>query len=102
MANFVRVASAGEIAPGTARQVAVGGKTLAIYNVNGTFYCTDGICLHRGGPLGEGDLDGNTITCPWHGWEYDVTTGVGKTNPAARLACFAVKVEGGEVQVSVD
>lgn len=102
MANFLRVASVGEIAPGTARQVAVAGKTLAVYNVGGTFFCTDGICLHRGGPLGEGDLDGTTVTCPWHGWEYDVTTGANKMNPDVRLACFAVKVEDGDVKVSID
>ena len=102
MANFVRVASTAEIPPGTARQVDVGGKALAIYNVDGTFYCTHGICAHRGGPLGEGDLDGKTVTCPWHGWEYDVTTGVSTTNPSASVGCFPVRVEGSDVMVSTE
>ena len=101
MAEFVRVAGTAEIPPGTARQVEVGGKALAIYNVDGTFYCTDGVCAHRGGPLGEGDLAGKTVTCPWHAWEYDVTTGQSTTNPAARVACFPVVVDGADVRVSV-
>jgi len=102
MANFVSVARVDEIAPGTARQVAVGGKALAVYNVDGSFYCTDGVCAHRGGPLGEGDLSGATVTCPWHGWEYDVTTGVNTMNPDVKLACHPVTVEDGQIKVSID
>lgn len=102
MSNFVRVANVDEIAPGTARRVEVAGRSLAVYNVDGEFYCTDGICVHRGGPLGEGDLAGKIVTCPWHSWEYDVTTGQSPTNPSARVACLAVQVEGGEIKVGID
>ena len=102
MPNYLSVARVDEIVPGTAKQVAAGGKALAIYNVGGKFYCTQGVCLHRGGPLGEGDLDGTTVTCPWHGWEYDVTSGVNKMNPDVRLACHSIMVEGGEIKVSLD
>ncbi len=101
MASFVKVAALSEFEPGKARSVSVQGKSLAIYNVDGTIHCTDNTCLHRGGPLGEGFLDGNTVTCPWHGWQFDVASGQCKTNPAASISCFEIKVEGDDILVAV-
>ena len=57
-------------------------------------------CLHRGGSLGDGELEGCIVVCPWHGWKYDVTTGVSTLNAAVRVACYATRIEGEEVQVS--
>src|SRR5438094_4016716 len=67
MAEFVKVAKTGEIAPGEARAVEAGGKKIALFNVDGTFYAIDDTCTHRGGPLSEGMLMGEEVTCPWHG-----------------------------------
>ena len=75
MAEFVKVAKTGEIAPGEARAVEAGGKKIALFNVNGTFYAIDDTCTHRGGPLSEGMLMGEEVTCPWHGAIFDVTSG---------------------------
>ena len=69
--------------------------------MDGTFYVLDNTCLHRGGPLGEGELEGPIVTCPWHGWRWDVTTGANTNNPAVKVACFPVKVEGTSVFVEV-
>ncbi len=95
----VRVASASELVPGQGRPIDVEGRTLALFNVNGVFYAVDNACPHRGGPLGEGDLDGAVVTCPWHAWRWDVTTGANANNPAVRVACYPVVVERGEVFV---
>jgi nitrite reductase/ring-hydroxylating ferredoxin subunit len=94
MAGRVRVAEVGEVPPGAARVVDVDGRALALCNVEGTFYALDNACPHRGGPLGEGDLEGCVLTCPWHAWRWDVTSGANVNNPALRLACFPVCVEG--------
>ncbi|MFQ5520752.1 MAG: Rieske (2Fe-2S) protein, partial [Candidatus Methylomirabilia bacterium] len=67
----------------------------------GTYYAIDNTCLHRGGPLGEGELEGNIVTCPWHGWRYDTTTGANVNNPAVKVGAFPVKVEGTAVFVEV-
>ncbi len=99
MANFVKAAKASELKPGDARVVELSGKTYALFNVDGKFYCLDNTCLHRGGPIGEGFLDGTTVTCPWHGWQYDVGSGQNKTNPSARLAAYEVKVEEDDVLI---
>jgi nitrite reductase/ring-hydroxylating ferredoxin subunit len=94
------VAKVAEVPPGTAKVVLVAGRPVALFNVGGTFYATDGVCLHRGGPIGEGLLEGTRVTCPWHGWEYDVRTGQNVGNPAAKLRTFSVTVEGDDVMIA--
>jgi nitrite reductase/ring-hydroxylating ferredoxin subunit len=96
----VTVARVEDVKPGQAKVVVVAGRLVAIYNVNGTFYATDNTCLHRAGPLGEGFLDGAVITCPMHGWQYDVRTGQSFMNPAAKLRTYQVVVEGEAVKVA--
>ena len=101
MATLTKVATRSEIPSGTGKVVEVNGRRLAVFNCEGTFYATDNTCVHRGGPLGEGSLTGTVVTCPWHGWEYDVASGACKTNPAATIQRFDVKVEGDDLLVSV-
>ena len=98
---LTKVAETADLKPGEARVVEAGGKTLALFNVNGTYYVLDNSCLHRGGPLGEGELEGTIVTCPWHGWRWDVATGANTNNPAVKVSCFAVKVEGTSVFVEL-
>ena len=99
MTGFVRVAKVSEVAAGTAKVVVVQGHSVALFNVGGTFHAVSNVCLHRGGPIGEGALDGTIVTCPMHGWEYDVRTGANVGNPAARLRSFIVRIEGDDVLV---
>jgi nitrite reductase (NADH) small subunit len=101
MPEKIKVASAADVPPGEARVVEAAGKPIALVNAEGTFYAMDNTCLHRGGPLGEGDLEGTVLTCPWHGWRWDVTSGASVNNPAVKLSCFPVTVEGGSVFVEV-
>ena len=102
MAEFVRAMAASELAPGECAEVSVGGRPVALFNVGGTFYATSNTCLHRGGPLGKGALDGCEVLCPWHSWSFDVTTGENTANPALKVATYEVRVENGQVLVSVD
>ncbi|HXG05615.1 MAG TPA: Rieske 2Fe-2S domain-containing protein [Candidatus Binatia bacterium] len=97
----VRVARASEVPAGTGKVVEVGGHSLALFNVDGVFYAIDNACPHRGGPLGEGEVDGRVVTCPWHAWRWDVTTGCHVNNPALRVACFPVSIEGDDVIVEL-
>jgi nitrite reductase (NADH) small subunit len=101
MPEKIKVASAADVPPGEARVVEAAGKPIALVNADGTFYAMDNTCLHRGGPLGEGDLEGTVLTCPWHGWRWEVTTGANVNNPAVKLSCFPVTVEGGSVYVEI-
>ena len=100
-ARRVRVAAVGDVASGEGRVVEVEGKTLALFNVDGAYYAIDNSCAHRGGPLGEGELDGCVVTCPWHAWRWDVATGTNVNNPAVRVARYPVHVERGAIFVDL-
>ena len=101
MATLTKVATKSEIPVGTGKVVEIGGKALAVFNCEGTFYAIDNTCKHRGGPLGEGMLSGTTVTCPWHGWEYDVRSGECAMDTSIKVQRFDVKVEGDDLLVSV-
>ncbi len=101
MGNFVKAASVSDIKSESGVAVDIQGKAIAIFNSGGKFYATDNTCKHRGGPLGEGSLDSNVVTCPWHGWQFDVTNGNCVTNPATKISCFPTKIEGNDILVEI-
>lgn len=101
MAEFVRVARAREIPSGEGRMFEVHGRQVAVFNVGGRFHAIDHRCAHQQGPLAEGDLDGCVVTCPWHGWTYDVTSGQSPDDPDARVGRYDVRVEKGELLIAV-
>ena len=99
---LTKLASESEMpAPGEAREFSCGGKTICVANVNGEISAIDNICLHRGGPLGQGAIENGKVVCPWHGWQWDPKTGEAGHNPNAKLAMYAIKVENGDVMVEV-
>ena len=75
MSRSIRVASVSDVPPGSSKEVIAEDRVVALFNVAGEFHALDGVCPHAGGPLGEGALSGTTVTCPWHGWQFDVRTG---------------------------
>lgn len=97
----VRIAAVGEVTTGEGRVVEANGRTLALFNVAGQYFALDNSCPHRGGPLGEGDLEGRTVTCPWHGWRWDVATGANVNNPAVKVGCLPVSVDGDAIFVEL-
>jgi nitrite reductase/ring-hydroxylating ferredoxin subunit len=101
MAEFIKVAKISDIPEGESRIVQAGTQEIALFNVRGAIHAIGNTCLHQGGPLGEGWLDGPVVTCPWHGWTYDVTTGRCTLAPGVSVPKYAVKIEGGDVFVEV-
>jgi nitrite reductase/ring-hydroxylating ferredoxin subunit len=97
----VLVGSTKDVPAGEGRVVEAAGRTVALFNVDGSFYALENACSHRGGPLGEGEVDGRVVTCPWHAWRWDVTSGANMNNPAVKMACFPVSVEGEQVWVEL-
>ena len=96
---FLRAAKKDEIPDGTIREFQVDGTTIAVANVGGTLYAINNTCLHRGGPLGQGELEEKIVTCPWHGWQYDVTSGKVEMNPSVGVETYAVEVRGEDIFV---
>jgi nitrite reductase (NADH) small subunit len=98
---FVKVGSLSALPPGSVMEAEVGDNTFAICNVGGEINALEGICPHAGGPLGQGNLDGDRLICPWHAWEYDCRTGVNDYDENVKLAKFSVKLEGDDILVDV-
>ena len=102
MGELIKVARLSEIPPGSCRHVEASGQTMAVFNVQGTIYVIGGKCTHRGGLLGEGDLNGTVVTCPLHGAQFDVMTGQVVAPPAGQsVATYSVVVHGDDIQVDV-
>ena len=101
MADFVKIGKASEIPSGSGKTFEVGDKPIAVFNCDGTFYAIDDTCPHQGGPLGEGELAGTVVTCPWHEWRYDIRTGVNEDDPGCKVSAYAVKVEGDDILIAV-
>jgi len=98
---FIRTLRLEQVPPGAIQEFETDGKAIAIANVEGKIYAINGVCLHRGGPLGEGELEGPIVTCPWHGWQYNVTTGRVAQNEAIGVDCYAVEVRGDDIFVDI-
>jgi nitrite reductase/ring-hydroxylating ferredoxin subunit len=97
---LVKVADVRQVPRGTGKVVEAGGKVLALFNLNGTFYALDNRCTHVGGPLGQGAVMGNQVTCPWHGSIFNIITGEVLGPPARRpVATYPVRLEKDEVWV---
>jgi nitrite reductase/ring-hydroxylating ferredoxin subunit len=104
MSEFIKIANASDLPAGQAMVVEIEGRSIAVFNVSGQFYALDNICAHRGGPLGEGFVDQNSLTvqCPWHGWTYSLASGVSPLNSMAKVECFEVKIEGEEIKLALE
>ncbi len=99
MPDFMCAANVGDIPEGTGISVVLGGTEIALFNFEGQFYAIENTCPHRGGNLGEGVLEGETVLCPLHGWQFNVKTGRLPMGPG--VGTFPVRVVGDEIQVSV-
>ncbi len=103
MSKTVKVAEVTELGPGEGKTVEVEGVSLALFNVDGTYFAIANTCTHVGGPLGEGALIGKEVTCPLHGAQFDVTSGKVLGGPArSDVKSFPVSLEGDDVMVEVE
>jgi len=101
MSDFVRVAAVSDLGAGKCMTVLAEGKEVALFNVNGSFYALESSCTHRGGPLGQGELEGCIVSCPWHGWTFDVTSGASMINAEFSVQKYEVQIQGEDVLVKV-
>jgi nitrite reductase/ring-hydroxylating ferredoxin subunit len=98
------MAKASELQPGQLKHIETDdGTQVCLANVDGKVYAIGGECSHQGGPLGEGELDGNEVICPWHGGMFDVTNGQATGEPAeGSQPIYEVAVEGDDIKVALE
>src|SRR5690242_19476551 len=98
--EFVKIANRADLpAEGEAKEFTLGDKVVCIANVDDRYSAMDNVCVHRGGPLGQGVVLDGKVVCPWHGWMYDPETGVPDVNPKMKVAVYPIKIEGDDVFV---
>jgi len=101
MATWTRLTRVDDCPPATSAELVVGDRVIALFNVEGTFYALDGVCPHQGGPLGQGTLEGCVVTCPWHGWQFDVRSGQHQFNTQVVQPRYEVRVDGDWILVDL-
>ncbi len=102
MARWIRIAGVGDCPPGKSLETVAEDRIVALFNVDGQFFALDGVCPHQGGPLGKGCLTGTVVTCPWHGWQFDVRSGQHTFSPNVRQQTLPIRLEGEDVLVELD
>jgi nitrite reductase/ring-hydroxylating ferredoxin subunit len=101
MGRRIRVASLQEIEPGKGKLIRAEGRSIALFSLAGSIRAIDAVCPHRGGPLEEGDVEGETVVCPWHAYDFSLHTGESQVAPDLRAETFPVAVEGDDVFVEL-
>jgi nitrite reductase (NADH) small subunit len=97
---FTKITSQSKLpAAGEAREFPCGDRLVCVANVGGTITAMDNVCLHRGGPLGQGMIEAGKVVCPWHGWQWDPTTGEAAHNPGAKLSVYPIRIDGDDVLI---
>jgi nitrite reductase (NADH) small subunit len=99
MSELIEIATTGDVPVGRAKAFQAAGRTIALYHTAHGFFATDNVCPHRGGPLAEGDLIDDEITCPWHLWGFDVKTGLCGGNPEIAVKTYELQIEGDRILV---
>lgn len=102
MSAFVRVGTLADFPHGAGRLVTVDGRHVAVFRLDDGLHALDNLCLHRAGPLCDGPVDNGVVTCPWHGWSYDIRSGTLTQDPRVGVDTYEVRVEGEEVSVRVN
>lgn len=87
--------------PGEVCEAFVAGTILVISNIDGELHAMDGICAHQGGPLGKGKLSGCTLTCPWHGWQYNVDSGRQILSEVIAQRTYPIRRQNDTIQVGL-
>ncbi len=102
MSHWIAVAKLADCPPGAALEAVAGERIVAVYNVDGELFALDGVCPHQGGPLGRGALAGCVVTCPWHGWQFNVRTGQHQLSASIQQPRFPTRVVGNSIEVDVE
>ena len=97
--GFVAVGQIADFVSGQGKMVVVNGRHIALFRLGDEFYALDNMCLHRGGPLCEGFIEDSVVTCPWHGWSYEIKTGMMVQDPRVGVSKHDVHIDEDRVAV---
>jgi NAD(P)H-dependent nitrite reductase small subunit len=97
--SFAPVGKVDDFTPGRGKMVHVNGRHVALFRLGDEFFALDNMCLHRGGPLCDGDIENDVVTCPWHFWSYEIRTGTMVQDPRVGVSKHEVRIDGEVISV---
>jgi nitrite reductase/ring-hydroxylating ferredoxin subunit len=100
--TWIDVAALASLPDGTAREVLVAGQVIALFRTGETIYALDGMCAHQGGPIAQGQIHNGCVTCPWHGWQYELATGIQTINRQPLQRVYPVRITDNRIEIQVD
>jgi len=99
--TYVKVAALTELPPGTMKLLSLAGTGVAVFNIDGRCYAIRNRCPHEGGPVASGPRTGTRITCPRHGWQFDLATGQSTNRAAFSVKTYPITIKDGAVYVEL-
>ena len=100
-ADWIAVAESSELADDAAREIVIEQKIIAIFRHRGQLHALDGMCAHQGGPIAEGKIEAGCVTCPWHGWQYELDTGIQTINRQPLQQTFEIRERDGKIEIKI-
>ena len=100
--SWVRVASSDEVGEEQAIEVIVKQRIIAVFRNDGELHALDGMCAHQGGPIAKGEISGGCVTCPWHGWQYELHSGIQMINRKPLQQVFPVREVNGQIEIAIE
>ncbi len=100
--RMVKIGTTRDVPDGKGKELIVEGHKMALFKVDGAYHAIANLCLHRGGPLADGELNGHIVTCPWHGWKYDIRTGAFEIIPTLKVKSYKVELKGEDLYLEMD
>ena len=101
MTQQILVAFKNEIPEGKSKIVNVNGNSIAIFNIKGNFFAISNVCAHQGGPVGEGETEGLIVTCPWHGWQFALPSGMCVNFPGPKVDTYKVVIKEDKIFIEI-
>ncbi len=102
MTNWLKISDVSDICSGNGKVVMLEGKAIALFNLDGHFMAMDNRCPHRGGSLGNGELIGPIVTCPWHGWQFNCRTGSAVENETIVVRTYPLENRSDGLFISIE
>lgn len=97
--SWIDAANSDELPEGGAIEVLIDGTVVAVFRHEGNLFALDGMCAHQGGPIAKGRVENGCVTCPWHGWQYDLATGIQTMNQQPLMQTYDVRENNGRIEV---
>jgi nitrite reductase (NADH) small subunit len=99
--GWQRVCESNQLGEGASLEILHHGNVIAIYRHEGQLFAIDGICMHQGGPLAKGRLQDGTVTCPWHGWQYELASGNHAPTCKPMLKTYEIQESDGLIEIDL-